>query len=174
MTGCGASAQRLQTLPDTIAADQVDGSLTVVVFVDFECPYSQSQHPDLLEALAPHRARVHLLRRYTPVREQGVAAAQAAVCADSLGRGDELAAALFESDTLDEGTIRQLGSSVGLDSDELSRCMADPATRHRLEIDAGAATNASLVAVPTTFVGMDRFDGRASTGAIADSVLSQL
>ena len=73
------------------------GKVTVVDFVDFECPFCRMTHAQLAPLLAERKDKVRVARKHVPLRMHAHAmeAARAACCGEKLGKGDEMAEALF-------------------------------------------------------------------------------
>ena len=93
---------RKAIVPDVIAreiAQSPPGAVTVVDFADFECPFCRMTHAMLAPLLAEHRDRVRLVRKNVPLKQHSHAldAARAACCGDEMGKGEEMADALFSA-----------------------------------------------------------------------------
>ena len=75
------------------------GQVTVVDFVDFECPFCRMTNAALQPLLDAHQDRLRVVRRQVPLRmhPHALDAARAACCGERLGRGDAMASALFSA-----------------------------------------------------------------------------
>lgn len=160
-------------VPDVVAKEQHATSddarteVTVVEFVDFECPFCRDMQARLNAAIeeVPHRVRV--VRKMTPLPQHAGAmpAAIAWCCAEEQGRGDEMADALFSAPTEDltpEGCAR-MAECIGLDMDRYHRAAADPGTHARVAGDLADASAAGVHRLPTLFVGTERITGAAKS-----------
>lgn len=170
----GVPAVVAEAQPTTTTEDGV-GEVTVVEFVDFECPFCRDMQARLNAAIeeVPHRVRV--VRKMTPLPQHAGAmpAAIAWCCAEEQGRGDDMANALFSAPTEDltpEGCAR-MAECIGLDMDRYHRAFADPMTHARVAGDLADATAAGVHRLPTIFVGTARITGAAkSANELADMI----
>jgi protein-disulfide isomerase len=158
-----AAASAATPLPAAVAREQRPGVLTIVEFTDFECPYCRKLHVALEEALHGLEARVRIVRKMMPltqVHPHALEAALAWCCADQAGKGDAMAEALVHADDLGREANVALASTVGLDAVAFRACVADPATRARVDADVSDA-DASGVAgrLPTYWVGKTLYRG---------------
>ncbi len=153
--------------PASVAAAQVADRVTVVEFVDFQCPFCREMQARLAAATA-HRD-IHLVRKMVPLAQHAGAlpAALAWCCADAQGKGDAMAAALFAADPAELTTdgCATLAERVGCDRARYDAALADPATRARITADLADAAAAHIRALPTIFVGGDRIEGASRTTA---------
>ncbi len=162
--------------PDVIRAEMArtpPGGVTVVDFVDFECPFfrmSQTQLEPLREA---HRDRLRVVRRQVPLRmhPHALDAARAACCAERLGSGEAMANALFSApvDQLTREGCETIAQAVGLALDPYRACVADPETDARIESDRAEFKAAGGFALPTLWI-----DGRQLVGAQPRAALDQV
>jgi predicted DsbA family dithiol-disulfide isomerase/uncharacterized membrane protein len=153
--------------PEVIRAEMARtpaGRVTVVDFVDFECPYCRMTNAALEPLLEEHKDRVRIVRYQVPLRmhPHALDAARAACCGERLGRGDAMASALFSApvDNLTREGCEQLAQSIGLSLDAYRACVVDPDTDASIESDRAAFKAAGGYALPTIWV-----DGHALIGA---------
>ncbi len=147
-------------------------AITVVDFVDFECPFCRMTHTELEPILEAHRDRVRLVRRQVPLRmhPHALDAARAACCGESLGSGEAMANALFSApvDQLTREGCEKIAQSVGLALDPFRACVVDPKTEARIEADRAEFKAAGGYALPTVWI-----DGRQLIGAQSRAALEQ-
>jgi protein-disulfide isomerase len=156
-------------VPDVVKRLQQPGAVTVVEFVDFECPFCRRLAPELATAVQHAAGAVNVVRKMVPLAMHPHArtAALAWCCADAQGKGDEMAEALFSAppDELTPEGCERLATSVGCDLDRYRAAMADPATAARVDSDSADAKAAGADALPTIFVGDHRFTGANHSAA---------
>jgi uncharacterized membrane protein/predicted DsbA family dithiol-disulfide isomerase len=132
------------------------GMVTVVDFVDFECPYCRMTNAALEPILEANRDRVRVVRKQVPLRmhPHALDAARAACCGESLGKGDAMASALFSApvESLTREGCEKLAVSLGLSLDAYRACVADPKTDASIEADKGVFKAAGGFALPTIWV----------------------
>ena len=153
--------------PEAIRAEMArtpSGQVTVVDFVDFECPYCRMTNAALAPILEEHKQRLRVVRRQVPLRmhPHALDAARAACCGEQLGRGEAMASALFSApvDTLTREGCEKLAQSVGLPLDAFRGCVSDPKTDESIDTDRAVFKAAGGYALPTIWV-----DGQALIGA---------
>jgi thiol-disulfide isomerase/thioredoxin len=149
-------------LPEPLAPMQVAGKTTIVAFTDFECPFCRSLAPHFDAAKA--RGDVVLVRKMVPLdgHPGALPAALAYQCAPEELR-EPMAKGLYEAPSLDYTTVVDVAKAAGVgDATAFRKCMADPATKQRVEDDKqlffGALGGKGL---PTTYVGSTMVRGFA-------------
>jgi uncharacterized membrane protein/predicted DsbA family dithiol-disulfide isomerase len=133
------------------------GMVTVVDFVDFECPFCRMTHAELQPLLASRRGQVRLVRRQVPLKMHvhAMDAARAACCAEKEGQGEAMADALFTApvDDLTPEGCETIAGRVGLPLDAYRACVSDPATDALIAADKAEFQAAGGYALPTLWIG---------------------
>jgi uncharacterized membrane protein/predicted DsbA family dithiol-disulfide isomerase len=149
------------------------GEVTVVDFVDFECPFCRMTHAQLEPILDAHRARLRVVRRQVPlhVHPHAFEAARAACCGERLGQGEAMANALFSApvEQLTREGCEKLAQTVGLSLDAYRACVADPKTDESIEADRAVFKAAGGYALPTIWI-----DGQQLVGAQLRAALEKV
>ncbi len=140
------------------------GTIVVIDFADFECPFCRMNHGGLMTALADSGVKTKLVRKHVPLdRMHPMAhdAARVAICGDVLGRGEEVAEALFATEDLALPAIQKLAVSKGCDEQKLAACLADSATEDRIKADTELfnATKTAQDGLPLMWIGDRKFVG---------------
>jgi uncharacterized membrane protein/protein-disulfide isomerase len=142
------------------------GEVTVIDFVDFECPFCRMTHAELEPILLQHHDRVRLVRRQVPLGMHPHAhdAARAACCGERLGKGDSMANALFSApvDDLTPGGCERIAQSIGIALGPYRECVVDPATDARIEADRASFKEAGGFALPTIWINGEELVGAQS------------
>lgn len=143
------------------------GTVTIVFFTDFQCPFCRRTHVALAPLVAQREGRVRVVLRHVPLKSHPDArtAARAAVCGEALGARD-LAHALFTTRDLGEAAVEALAVEHGVDRDRFRRCVVDPATDARIDRDTAMFDEVGGDGVPLLFVGRQRLEGGQSTAAL--------
>lgn len=159
-------------VPARVLAYYRPGKINVVELADFQCPACRRFAGILKNELAPYGERVHFVRLNKPLASHAFAehAARAAVCGEAQGRAEPMAEALFETEDLSADGIAQVARRLGLDSARFDACLADPATRARVEREAALLVPPELEGLPTTYIGGKRLLGVQSPEAVADAL----
>jgi predicted DsbA family dithiol-disulfide isomerase len=154
------------------------GSVTVVDFVDFECPFCRMTQAELGPLLEAHKDRVRVVRRQVPLRSHSHAldAARAACCAERLGKGDAMAAALFSTpvDDLTREGCEKVAQSLGVAIDPYRACVTDPKTDEQIEADRAEFKESGGYALPTIWIGERRLVGSQPREALEQALAQAL
>jgi protein-disulfide isomerase len=149
--------------PTIVSREQVPGQVTIVEFVDFECPFCRALAPKLAEAIERAPVPVRVVRKMVPLHQHPHArdAALAWCCADAQGKADAMASALFaaSADELTPEGCETLAVSIGCDRDLYRATLADPKLAVRIDRDIADARAAGVRGFPTVFIGDTRILG---------------
>jgi uncharacterized membrane protein/predicted DsbA family dithiol-disulfide isomerase len=150
------------------------GEVTVVDFVDFECPFCRMTHAEIQPILEPVRDKVRMVRRQVPLRmhPHALDAARAACCGERLGKGDAMADALFTSEDLTKEGCEKIAERLGLPLDAFRDCVTSPATDASIESDRSEFKAAGGYALPTIWIDETPIVG-AQGGEVVARVLQQ-
>lgn len=147
--------------PAFVTQAQVAGKVTIVDFVDFECPFCRRMQERLETAIASTTHAVNVVRKMDPlsIHPHAMTAALAYCCADAQGKGDAMAAALFAAppDDLTPEGCEKLAVSVGCDLERYRQAM--PAAHDRVAAEQREADAANVRSLPTLFVADERVVG---------------
>lgn len=153
--------------PACVAREQVPGEVTVVEFVDFECPFCRALAPRLADALRATHVPVRVVRKMVPLpmHPHAMPAALAWCCAAAQGKGDAMADALFATppEQLTTDGCEKIAAQVGCDLDRYRRDL--PAMVGKVAADMLDARGGDVHSLPTVFVGTDRLTGANHTAA---------
>ena len=132
------------------------GKVTVVDFVDFECPFCRMTHAELAPLLEERADKVRIARKHVPLRmhPHAMDAAKAGCCGEVLGKGEEMADALFQAppESLTPEGCEKLAKERGLDLDKFRACVKDPATAARIERDRETFRAVKAHGLPTIWI----------------------
>lgn len=158
LVSCGGGAPPV--IRDELARAP-QGTVTVVFFTDFQCPFCRRTHAALSAVLADRPGKVRVVIRHVPLHMHPDArtAARAAVCGEALGARDDLVDALYEAPDLGEQAVEELVVERGVDRTKYERCMVDPATEARIDRDTSMLDELGGDGVPLLYVGRTRLDG---------------
>jgi predicted DsbA family dithiol-disulfide isomerase/uncharacterized membrane protein len=155
LPGAWAILQPSPPVPPEIASLWVPGKINVVEFADFQCPFCRQLHPRMVEVLREYDDRVNFVRLNVPLPSHANArtAAAAYCCAEDQSRAEEMADALFQSESLSPEACERLAASLGLSMPAYRACIASAATDSRIEEQIKRARAAGLAGLPTVWVG---------------------
>ena len=156
------------TLDLTAAVDAADhrrgvsGSPQLVVYGDFECPYTAAAVREI-DHLLGRGAAFEVVFRYFPLREihpHAQAAAEAAEAAAHQDRFWEMHDLLFRNQMrLEADDLRRFAERLGLDLVRFETNLADAAVKARIERDIETGVESGVDGTPSLFI-----DGRRYLG----------
>jgi protein-disulfide isomerase len=162
-----------QVIRDEMAATP-RGEVTLVDFVDFECPFCRMTHAELRPLVHDHPGKVRLVRRQVPLASHPHAhdAARAACCGEELGKGDTMADALFSApvDDLTPEGCERIAQRIGLPLPAYRACVANPATDLHIEADRAEFKAAGGFALPTLWIDDGQLVGAQTHEALATAI----
>jgi protein-disulfide isomerase len=149
------------------------GDTTIVVFLDYQCPYCRALHPDLMRIVAED-GRIRLIVKDWPILSPfSVVAARSALAARYQGRHAEVHDALMRAGgRLDQETIDKALAAARVDPGRLAADLS----AHRAEIDRVLSRNAALAegiglaGTPAIVVGPFLFPGGLSAADLRKAV----
>lgn len=149
-----------------------DAKVTVVEFVDFECPFCGRFARDTLPRLRrEYGDRVRYVSRHFPLASHPHArgAAVAAECAHAQGRYWQFHRVLFsDQKSLDARGLARHAREAGLDEGRFRSCTKSAAARRRVDKDEADGRGYGVSATPTFFV-----NGRPLNGALPFAAFKQ-
>jgi uncharacterized membrane protein/predicted DsbA family dithiol-disulfide isomerase len=156
-----------EPLPESIAAEQQPGAVTIVEFVDFQCPFCRALDGKLTEALSRTQRQVRIVRKMMPLRSHGFAvpAAMAWCSADAQGKGDAMAKELFAAkpEDMTPAGCEALAIKVGCDVTKYRETFASVELQTRIKKDMADFEAAKLSGLPTIYIGKQKFEGAEHT-----------
>lgn len=148
--------RELENDPDAPVAGNPRGTVVVVEFFDYRCPYCKRMHEPMRQMLAADRD-VRVVRRDLPILgPASIVASRAALASRAQG------ARLYEAfhDALmtargnpDEAGVFRIAREAGLDVDRLRRDMDDPRVASLLRRNADLAQALGLTGTPGYAIG---------------------
>jgi protein-disulfide isomerase len=148
--------------------------ITIVEFSDYECPYCQKWHIEVLpRLLTDYSGQVRLVFRDFPltnIHPNAIGAAVAANCAGEQNAYWEFNQALFTTQQgLNLSHFQDLANELNLDMDAFQTCMQDEAHAEEVQADLEYAVNLGVRSTPTFFI-----NGIPVVGAQPYEVFSQI
>ena len=158
---------------DDPSIGNADAPITVVEFLDFECPFSAQAFPFIREAATKNPEKIRLIIRDLPlddVHPNARLAAEAAACANAQKRFWSYHDKLFQNQqALEREQLIGYAEQTGLDVKTFTQCLADGRFRAEVQEDFNAGVAAGAVGTPTFYI-----NGRKFQGIIPEEVWAQL
>ena len=150
--------------------------LTIVEFSDFECPYCQRFHQDVLPELKRQYVNTGLVRFIhkdlpLPFHAQAKPAAAASRCAGEQGQYWRAYGALFDQQTcLKCKGVVEIVARPGINTADLQACMQRPSTETAINTNVSEAGLHNIRATPTFVIGATLSNGK-HRGTIVEGAL---
>lgn len=159
---------------DDPAFGPADAPVTLIEFSDYECPYCQKWHnevlPKLIEAYPDQVRFVYRDFPLTSIHSNAAPAAEAANCAGEQGQYWTYNNLLFEqSEGLGKDALVSYANQLGLDQEKFTECVDSRRHQEEVEADFEFASNFGIRSTPTFFI-----NGRAVVGAQPFEVFQSL
>lgn len=142
-----------------------DAPRTILLFLDFECPYCKKVDARLRDLVIDHPdVRVVLRHRPLPMHAAARLAAKAAIAAEAQGALAEMSALLLANQTaLGRDALLGYADRLGLDRARFERDLDSSEAERRLADDEALAAKLEVKGTPTSFVDGRRVDGAQDT-----------
>ncbi len=160
-------------LPGVVAREQkASGPVTVVEYLDFECPACRYQHEVFKEVLAEVDYDVRMVYMHSPLPQHTSAdnAARAYICAEETDVAKAMADKLFTSADISLPAIEAMATELGLDQADLRRCMSSEETTAHLERDLKLAQQVNVRSLPTFWIGRQKFVGTSDPATVRQAL----
>jgi protein-disulfide isomerase len=145
-----------------------DAPVTIVEFLDYQCPFSRSSTELIDEVFASYPQKIRLVVKQFPLAQlhrDAQAAAKAALAAHRQGKFWEMHDLLFEKQhALDYERLRKYARVLGLDVERFEADMASADLDGELRADIAVGRNAKVSGTPTFFVQGKRVGTRSFEG----------
>jgi protein-disulfide isomerase len=151
------------TVPkDAPALGPADAKITIVAFLDYQCPYCHRSQAAVERLMQEHKGKVRLVHQDFPldIHERAFAASEAARCAGDQGKfWDYHRSLLTAQGSFDGPDLKARAATLGLDKAAFATCMSSK--RHDAEIHAGLEMGQKLGvnSTPTFFINGRRLIG---------------
>jgi protein-disulfide isomerase len=146
------------------AQGPADARVTMVEFVDFECPFCGRYARDTLPQIRrEYGNRIRYVSRQFPldIHPDAPAAARAAVCAQEQGRYWQLHDLLFaHQEALGKRDLARYAREAGIEASPFASCLRSPAAQAIVQHDLEDGRRYGVTGTPAFFV-----DGRLISGA---------
>ena len=173
---CGGAQASGPSVVEAEIARAPRGKVTVIEFIDYQCPFCRAMEQTLGPFIAEHRDQIHLVRKHVPLPSHRHAKRLAAIsiCAEEQRAGDAMHEALMATGDMSPEAVTELARQAGLDEDQLAACSKSPAVTERLAEDDEAFSKAGGNGVPMIFIGRRKFVGLTPIEALEDALQKAL
>jgi len=159
-------------MPAVVKREQAPDQVTVVEFVDFECPACRAQHAEFKNVLGKYEGKVKMVLKNVPLpqHQHALDAARAFCCAEEGGEARAMADRLFKAEQLSPADCEEIAVSLGLDRNQFRSCVTSKRVDDRLRADQSAADTVGIKGLPTFWIGRERFEGVHQSEVLSSSI----
>ncbi|PIY93132.1 MAG: hypothetical protein COY69_03205 [Candidatus Magasanikbacteria bacterium CG_4_10_14_0_8_um_filter_32_14] len=150
----------LQKYNPTIGAK--DAKITIMAFIDFECPYCQASYPIFAHVLEKYKPVVQVVFKNLPLTEihpNATLAAIAGTCANEQNKFWEYYDQIFTAKKLDTDSLYNYGTNIGLDINKFDLCVKSQKYVDNIERDLTDAVSIGLRGTPTYIINGEIVEG---------------
>lgn len=150
------------THPHTPTLGEVTAPVTIVMFIDFECPFCQQSYPITKQVFETYGPVVRVIYKHFPlasIHPLSYRAGVAASCANDQGKFWEVHNQLFEQRDLSEAALTRYGDRAGLNMQLYENCRTSGFHETSLDTDLQDGIALGVRGTPTYFVNGQRVEG---------------
>jgi protein-disulfide isomerase len=159
------------TLPSSLSVEaspfrgDVRGSVAIIEFGDFECPYCGQFESDIYPQITKNYINTGKVRYYfrdlpLPMHSHAMPAARAARCAGEQDKYWEMHDSLFANQSsLSDKSLSDRARALGLDTAKFDECLASTRYLDDIRASTAEAQKFGIAGTPTFLVGIIRPDG---------------
>jgi protein-disulfide isomerase len=154
-----------------------DAPITIVEFVDYECPHCREAQPFLRQVLEAYPRQVKLFFKQFPLGGHTMArtAAEAAMAANKQGKFWPYSDLVWpKSDVLTAAVLEQIAKEVGLDVPRWRNDMASEAIKNWVGQDKSDGVAIGINSTPSIYINGRRYTGRHDMESISDWIDEEL
>ncbi len=153
---------------DTVSIDEDDAVLglseatvTIVAFLDLECPNSQKLYPRLRDLQTSYPESVRIVFKHFPLRihPHAMTLAEVGQCAARQGKLFELADEVYANSFGCMDCLNDVLVKAGVDQKQHAECMAEEGTAKAVKDDIVQGMKMGVEATPTMFINGKKVEG---------------
>ncbi|WEK45425.1 MAG: DsbA family protein [Candidatus Andeanibacterium colombiense] len=148
-----------------------NGTVTLVEFSDYACPYCRLSVPEVEALIAANKDLKVVLREEAVLSPQSEDAARMALAAADQGRYAAFHKAMFSHDHLSPETIDAAARAAGLDLAKAKAAIASGKYDSEIENNGRVAEAAGFSGTPAWVIGDEGFSGALSRDVLAQAVM---
>ncbi len=156
---------------DAPSIGPVNAPLTIVEFLDFDCPFCKAAFPSIRALQAQYGTQVRLVIRHFPLEDlhpTAKIASRAAACAQKAGKFWVYHDKLFSNqDQRTQEALTRFAVESGMDANQFTICLASQEIKDLVERDFNAGIRAGAVGTPTFFFNGTRVPGWGESDVMA-------
>lgn len=165
--------------PDAVSVGSAQATVTVVEFLDFQCPFCRAAHPVLMRIMDEYKNKpVRFMFRHFPlisIHPLALPASNASLCANEQKKFLPYYDLLYTRQ--DEISLAQLvtfAGSLGLNLQQFNACLADKRYESLIRQDVRDGLSLGLEGTPTWFINNTRLIGAVPYETLKEEIEKEL
>ncbi len=154
-----------------------DAPITLIAFIDFECPFCQRSYPITKEITQQFSGAIRFVFKHLPlsaIHPQALDAAVASSCAHKQNAFWPYYDQLFTQKNLDTDSLLSMAQQSGLEKNSFSACLSQNPFIQDIQQDAADAIEIGVRGTPTYILNGQVLEGVISKKQWKELILSQL
>jgi protein-disulfide isomerase len=159
------------------ALAQTDGKVTVVEFLDLECPACGAAYPGVAKLKEEYAGKVDFQLRHFPIPSH-VNAEQAACAVEAAGaKRDDMFKLMYTNQrawagqqTSQRETFLSFAKELNLDLTEFQKVMDDPKTLEKVRAERSEGSKLGVRGTPTFFINGEKFEEAPTYNALKTAI----
>ncbi|OGH72460.1 MAG: hypothetical protein A2921_02310 [Candidatus Magasanikbacteria bacterium RIFCSPLOWO2_01_FULL_43_20b] len=163
--------------PSNQVVGDENAPVTILVFYDFQCPYSREAFPIFQEVMRKYEPVVRVVFKYLPlvsIHQDSLVAAEAASCAQEQGKFLVYHNLLFTKQDLQTEALLANAKELGLNTDMFNLCLATEKYNQEINLDTKDAMEIGLQGTPSYLVNGVKIGGVLTAQQWDEIILSFL
>lgn len=163
--------------PENPSLGESNAPVTIVMFIDFECPYCQQSFPIFNSVIDTFGSAVHLVFKQFPltsIHPSARSVAEASMCANEQGGFWKFYNATFEGSKLDESSLYAYASASGINTAIFDTCFKERKYAKTIDHDLTDGVTLGVRGTPTYIINGTFVEGVLTLDEWKNIILSQL
>jgi protein-disulfide isomerase len=156
---------------------EVDAPIQLTMFLDFECPFSQSSYAMTKDIIDKYGSALRVVFKHLPISSihpRALDAHLASACAQDQGAFEKYYDLLFTTRDLSEGGLLRHARTLGLDIPIFSSCLENRVHEDDIEQDIEDGMRVGVRGTPTYFVNQTKLEGVLPVSVWGKTILDSL
>ena len=154
-----------------------DAPITIIAFIDFECPFCQASYPIFKNVSEQYGQIVKIVFKHLPVsiiHPRSMPASLAATCAQEQDKFWEFYDQIFIKKILTDSALRGYATDLGLDMSRFDSCVEKKNFQSNIDEDLIDAANLQVRGTPTYIFNQIKLEGVVPKAVWDDLIIKTL
>lgn len=180
-----ASNKRIEQISETTTEKIIrehnpkfgQGKVTIVAFMDFQCPFCQQQYPNLREIMNKYKPAINLVFKHFPLKTihpQAMKASLASTCTQEQGKFWSFFDRIYQQKKFGESAYLSYAQTIGLDQQRFQQCLNREKYKSRIQKDLKDGLDLEVRGTPTFIVEDKKIEGNISREKWKKIILSEI